>query len=344
MKKIIILALLLPSLVEAQFGVYAGGGYGNGALCNEAFITPSQIYYAGSDYTWVFFPDAVSVEIRACSNTGNLKRIGKVDYKPLGVARNNATSTLYASLDNGTIVAMNTSGVVTPFSTPGIQGPVGLAVGDGALWVADKVGKAAWKVPFPSGPPVKVMEDLEGPEGIAYNKALYVADTKGSTIYKKDSAGVVTTIAGNGTAGYSGDSGPASAASLNHPLAVTVTNDGTVYIADSGNNRIRRVAGGVISTVLGNGQPNTDKRRPTATDDPLQFPVTGPTGIGSGNIPQGVGAYPGIWYGSAADGSINSLAIAKMPPLPGDASTPIPSSTVTKTPSPAPTCFPGCTP
>ncbi len=64
----------------------------------------------------------------------------------------------------------------------------------------------------------------------------------------------VTTIAGNGLAGISGDGGPATAAALNSPDDVAVAADGTVYIADAGNLRIRRISpGGVISTIAGNG-------------------------------------------------------------------------------------------
>ena len=64
----------------------------------------------------------------------------------------------------------------------------------------------------------------------------------------------VTTIAGNGLATFSGDGGPATAAALNVPWDVAVAADGTVYVADSGNLRVRRISpGGVISTIAGNG-------------------------------------------------------------------------------------------
>ncbi|MBI4334830.1 MAG: glucosaminidase domain-containing protein [Chloroflexi bacterium] len=66
---------------------------------------------------------------------------------------------------------------------------------------------------------------------------------------------VITTIAGNGTSGYSGDDGPATEAQLSWSYGVTVGPDGSLYIADSANNRIRRVGpDGVITTVAGNGQ------------------------------------------------------------------------------------------
>jgi hypothetical protein len=68
-------------------------------------------------------------------------------------------------------------------------------------------------------------------------------------------SGIITTIVGNGTAGFSGDDGPATDAELNDPAAVVVDNVGNVYFADSKNNRIRKLtaASGIVTTVAGNG-------------------------------------------------------------------------------------------
>ncbi|HUD57679.1 MAG TPA: hypothetical protein VMR02_20785 [Terracidiphilus sp.] len=66
--------------------------------------------------------------------------------------------------------------------------------------------------------------------------------------------GLITTVAGNGALGYSGDGGAATSAKLNVPSGVAVDGVGNLYIADAGNNRIRRVApDGIITTVAGNG-------------------------------------------------------------------------------------------
>jgi len=90
--------------------------------------------------------------------------------------------------------------------------------------------------------------------GVAVDAAgnVYIADTNNCRI-RKVSKGVIATVAGNGNCGYSGDNGPATSAALYYPSAVAVDASGNLYIADTANNRIREVAGGVITTVAGNG-------------------------------------------------------------------------------------------
>lgn len=84
---------------------------------------------------------------------------------------------------------------------------------------------------------------------------LYFADFNNNRIRRVATNGIITTIAGNGTAGFSGDNGPATSAQLNGPLGVALDRNGNILIADSGNNRIRRVnaATGVITTAAGTG-------------------------------------------------------------------------------------------
>jgi len=82
---------------------------------------------------------------------------------------------------------------------------------------------------------------------------VYIALAVSSIVLKLDSNGLLTLVAGNGIAGFSGDGGPATSAELNTPTGIAVDALGSLYIADSANQRVRKVSGGIISTVAGNG-------------------------------------------------------------------------------------------
>ena len=93
-------------------------------------------------------------------------------------------------------------------------------------------------------------------QGIAVDRSgnVYLSDTDHGLVRKIDTKGIITTIAGNGSAGYGGDGGPATSAALNLPYGVAVDLAGNVYIADLGNQRVRRIApNGTITTVAGTG-------------------------------------------------------------------------------------------
>jgi sugar lactone lactonase YvrE len=93
------------------------------------------------------------------------------------------------------------------------------------------------------------------PTSVAYDVAgnLYFADTNRHEVYESSLAGALTVVAGNGIQGFSGDGGAAASAELNSPQGVAVGADGTLYIADTGNERIRAVIAGQITTFAGNG-------------------------------------------------------------------------------------------
>jgi uncharacterized protein (TIGR03437 family) len=97
---------------------------------------------------------------------------------------------------------------------------------------------------------------LDLPRGLATDASgnLYVADADNHRVRRVTPAGVISTVAGTGHAGYSGDGGPATAASLNTPWDVKIASDGSLYIADTLNNVVRKVSpAGAISTYAGGG-------------------------------------------------------------------------------------------
>jgi sugar lactone lactonase YvrE len=120
---------------------------------------------------------------------------------------------------------------------------------------------------------------LNGPDGIALDIAgnLYIADSGNHRIRKVDLAGIITTVAGTGTAGYRGDGGAATSAKLNLPFGVRADAAGNVFIADSNNNVIRNVdRTGKITTVagtFGTGAEGYSGDGGPATSAQLAFPV-----------------------------------------------------------------------
>jgi sugar lactone lactonase YvrE len=128
--------------------------------------------------------------------------------------------------------------------------------------------------------------ELRLPVGAAVDSLgnLYIADTQNNRVRMVTAAGTITTIAGNGSAVFSGDGGPAVSAGLNYPANVAVDNAGNLYIADEYSNRIRKVsASGIITTVAGNGTLGSGGDSGPATSAQLYYP-TGLAFDGSGNL------------------------------------------------------------
>ncbi|MCX6594231.1 MAG: putative Ig domain-containing protein [Acidobacteria bacterium] len=102
------------------------------------------------------------------------------------------------------------------------------------------------------GPAVEAQ--ISSPGGMAFDASgnLYFADSGNQRVRRIDPSGVITTIAGSASVGYGGDGGPATSALLNSPSDVDVIGT-TIYVADSGNNRVRQISGGTITTFAGTG-------------------------------------------------------------------------------------------
>ena len=131
------------------------------------------------------------------------------------------------------------------------------------------------------------LSSLNGPRGVAVDAAgnLYIADASNNRIRKVDTHGIITTVAGNGTAGFSGDGGPATSAELNSPRGIALDAAGNLYIADYLNSRIRKVVNGTIMTVAGGVRPlfSYGGDGGLATNAVLNFPSAVAVD-GSGNV------------------------------------------------------------
>jgi sugar lactone lactonase YvrE len=146
------------------------------------------------------------------------------------IAYDSAGNLYIAETGNHVIRRVDTGGILTTVAGTGTQGYAG-----------------------DNGPAIAAR--LDSPQGLALDgNNLYIADTHNQRVRRLSlTTGIITTIAGS-TAGFSGDSGQATAAQLNLPTALAVDANHNLYIADSRNHRIRRItAAGLITTVGGNG-------------------------------------------------------------------------------------------
>jgi uncharacterized protein (TIGR03437 family) len=123
--------------------------------------------------------------------------------------------------------------------------------------------------------------ELNLPTGVAVDAAgnVYIADTGNQRIRRVSAAdGKISTIAGTGVAGFSGDGGPAASALVNlvYPATLTIDGAGDLYFADRGNHRIRKIAlnTGVITTVAGTGIAGFNGDGTAATGTNLNFPTS----------------------------------------------------------------------
>jgi RHS repeat-associated protein len=182
--------------------------------------------------------------------------------------------------DQGTIVINNFAGTIRLPGYSGDGGPAtqaklghpnGTALGsDGSLYIADTDNHVIRRVASDGiittvagnqhgfsgdgGPATQASLSFPRRITMGADGSLYIADTGNNRIRRVSPDGIITTVAGNGLKGYSGDGGPASQARLFEPFDMASSPDGNLYIADTQNNRIRRVSpDGIITTVAGNG-------------------------------------------------------------------------------------------
>ena len=236
---------------------------------------------------------------------------------PSGVAFDGAGNLYIADAENNRIRKVDTGGTITTVAGTGARGffgddgpgiraqldsPMGVVLdGAGNLYIADTGNDRIRKVDtdgtittvagsgaagFSGGGGPATGARLSRPMGVALDGAgnLYIADADNNRIRKVDTSGTITTVAGTGTEGFSGDGGPATSAELSFPTGVAGDGAGNLYIADTANNRIRKVdTDGNITTVTGTRTPGFAGDDGPATSAQITFP-TGVTLDDAGNL------------------------------------------------------------
>jgi uncharacterized protein (TIGR03437 family) len=235
---------------------YSGdGGSATGAQLN------GPLGIASDNSGNLFVADSQNGVVRTVKNGAIASVGGGTLAIPRGVATDAAGNAYVADAQDNRVRRIGTDGTVTTYAGNGTNG----FTGDG-------------------GPAVNA--ELSAPAAVALDAAgnLYIADLGNLRIRKVSADGNISTVAGNGAEGYSGDGGAALNASLNTPLGVAVDPSGNLYIADSASHVIRKVTlDGNINTIAGTGAPGfTGDGGPAASAQ-----ITSPSGIAAdpfGNI------------------------------------------------------------
>jgi sugar lactone lactonase YvrE len=237
--------------------------------------------------------------------------------RPVGVAYDfNLDSLLIADDENMRIRAVDSNATIStvagngsvlpssnvPASFTPIRSPEGLVVdSSGNIFVADPghftvtevspagslitvAGNATWPGSYAGDGTAATASSLY-PEGVAKDAAgnMYIADTGLQRIFKVDGGGLISTIAGNGTAGYGGDGAAAGGALVNGPNGLAIDSSGQLYLSDSGNDRLRRIdSTGVIQSIAGDGTTSFGGDGSSAVSAALSNPY-GVAADGTGN-------------------------------------------------------------
>ena len=194
---------------------------------SDIAVTGTDTVYIADSYhhrVWKVTPDGIITTFAGTGHHGVSGDGGSATHAtlslPSGVAVADDGTVYIADLFNHRVRSVSPDGTIATLAGTGNNGVSIGQRGDGGPATAAQLG---W--------PYDVAVDGTG--------TVYIADEINHRVRKVTPDGIIATIAGTGTAGDRGDGGPATAAQLNQPSAVAVASDGTLYIADRGNNRVR---------------------------------------------------------------------------------------------------------
>jgi NHL repeat-containing protein len=231
----------IPTVVAGigPFGRHYGGFGGDGGPATRAALSSPEgiaVDAAGN----LFIADFYNHRVRKVEPTGRITTVAGTGKQGFSGDGGPATQAML-----GGVLALAVDNAGNLFIPDGFADCVRRVARDGTISTVA------------GGPPRKEGEAaFRFPAGLAIDRGgnLYVADQNQHRIRKVSSDGKITTVAGTGQAGFSGDGGPAVKAQLRTPTAVAVDQAGNLFIADSGNGRVRKLApDGSIQTIAGGG-------------------------------------------------------------------------------------------
>jgi len=202
-------------------------------------------------FVWISSASAQKVTTVAGGFVGDGRPATQASFQfPIGMAQDRHGNTYITDEGEQRVRKVTSAGVISTFAGTGIAG----FSGDGGPATSAKISS-----------PVGVTVDAAGD--------IVFADAGNNRVRKINTAGIISTIAGNGIQGYSGDNGPAIDASMNVPWGLAYDSEGNLYISDRGNNVVRKVdTGGIITTFAGNGAAGYCGDGGAATQACLNFP------------------------------------------------------------------------
>jgi trimeric autotransporter adhesin len=221
----------------------AGSSGDNGPASAAELNLPHGIAIDGSGNLYI--ADTGNNEVRKITPAGTITTIASQLSNPVSVAVDAQGSVYIADSGNSRIAQVTGTGTASTFAK--ISGPLAVAVDTlGNVVAAD--ASQIWKVSA-NGTATSLIGGLTSPSGLGFlsDGTLIIADTGANVVRQLNTSGELTSIAGTGTAGFSGDGSPALSAELNAPAGIAMAANGTLLIADSGNNRIRMLTPAVVS-------------------------------------------------------------------------------------------------
>ncbi|HZT66404.1 MAG TPA: hypothetical protein VFA11_11500 [Acidimicrobiales bacterium] len=314
---------------------YLPTGWADGVAATSSEIyNPVGLSLSGGN---LYIADSWNGRVRMVDSTGVISSVAAGLSRPVAVVPDGSGGFYVADELRNQVLDVSSSGSVAVTAGTGVGGfggdngpasqallnrPEGLALVNGTLYISDSNNNRIRAVDttgtirtvagtgaagYSGDQGLATAATLHAPLGLAADASgdLFMADSENAAVREVSSAGVISTVAGTGQKGYTGDGGPATGAELYWPTGVSVDPSGDLLIADGGSARVRQVVNGIISTVAGNGSVGMSGDGGPAVNASLAEPVG--VAVGSSGVDV-VDSQNGVIRHISTTGTITTLA------------------------------------